>query len=94
MSIAAIRNALRLRSILMARAFRAVFQPDGALSIDANHVLSDLREFCFAQKSTFDPDTHLMARREGRRDVFLRVSRYLNLDEDQVQKLMEIDDGE
>lgn len=92
MSVARIRNALRLRSILVGRAFKAVFQPDGGLSIDAHHVLADLRDFCFAAKSSFDPDPHVMARREGRRDVWLRLSRYLTLDEEQVQKLMEIDD--
>lgn len=34
-----------------------------------------------------------MARREGRREVFARIQYFLNLDENTVQKLMEIDDG-
>jgi hypothetical protein len=34
-----------------------------------------------------------MARRQGRRDVWLRISNYLLLDEEQVNRLMEVDDG-
>jgi hypothetical protein len=55
--------------------------------------LADLRDYCFADSSAFDPDPIIMARRQGRRDVWLRITKYLNLDEAQVQQLMEIDDG-
>lgn len=75
-------------------AYRTVFTGDGeTLRIAANHVLADLRDFSFARSSAFDPDPIIMARRQGRRDVWLRISNYLNLDEEQVQTLMEIDDG-
>lgn len=74
--------------------FRATFTSDGnTLRLAANHVLADLRDYSFARASAFDPDPIVMARRQGRRDVWLRISNYLNLDEEQVQKLMEIDDG-
>lgn len=73
--------------------YRRIFLSEGTLVISGEHVLADLRDYCFAEKSTFDPDPHIMARREGRRDVWLRIVRYLNLDEAQVQVLMEIDDG-
>jgi hypothetical protein len=75
-------------------AYRAAFTGnDGALRIASQHVLADLREYSFARTSAFDPDPIIMARRQGRRDVWLRISNYLNLDEAQVQTLMEIDDG-
>ena len=77
-----------------ALAYRLVFTVDGSQRrIAAEHVLADLRDFTFARTSAFDPDPIIMARRQGRRDVWLRISNYLNLDEAQVQKLMEIDDG-
>lgn len=74
------------------RMWRAAFADGDGLGLEANHVLADLRDFCFAQKTSFDPDPHIAARREGRRDVWLRIQRYLNLDEAMVQKLMENDD--
>lgn len=74
--------------------YRTVFTTDGeTLRIAANAVLADLRDFSFARATAFDRDPIIMARREGRRDVWLRISGYLNLDEAQVQLLMEIDDG-
>lgn len=74
--------------------YRSVFTVDGeTLRLAANHVLADLRDFSFARTSAFDPDPIIMARRQGRRDVWLRIANYLELDETAVQKLMEIDDG-
>jgi hypothetical protein len=63
------------------------------LRMASEHVLADLRDFTFAASSAFDPDPIIMARRQGRRDVWLRITNYLNLDEETVRKLMEIDDG-
>lgn len=74
-------------------AYRRVFLSDRTLRIAAHHVLADLRAFTFAETSAFDPDPLVMARRQGRRDVWLRISNYLLLDEEQVHKLMEVDDG-
>lgn len=65
----------------------------GTLSRDGEAVLADLRDFCFAQQSSFSTDAVVMARREGRREVWLRLMKFLNLDENQVQLLMEVDDG-
>ncbi|SFR86546.1 hypothetical protein [Sphingomonas jatrophae] len=100
-------NALRVRSVKISRAFKALFKGgvpvsrfyrwlfhvDGELRRDGQIVLADLRDFCFADRPTFDSDALVMARREGRRDVFLRITNYLNLDESVVRQLMEIDDG-
>jgi hypothetical protein len=80
--------------LLPARAYRRVFASDGArLRTAAQFVLADLRDFSFADRSAFDPDPLVMARRQGRRDVWLRISNYLLLDEEQVNRLMEVDDG-
>ncbi len=75
--------------------YRWLFRGEnGELRRVGEHVLRDLRDFCGADRTTiFDPDIAVMARREGRREVFVRISNFLNLDEQQVQQLMEIDDG-
>ena len=72
---------------------RTFFGDNGLLKRDAQAVLADLREFCFAQSSGFSPDPLVMARRAGRREVWLRLIDFLNLDEKQVQMMMEVDDG-
>jgi hypothetical protein len=88
------RNVLRLRTILRARHYKAVFLTDeGPLRRSAERVLADLRDFCFAERSTYDADGRMAARREGRREVWLRITKHLNLDEATVQQLMEAEDG-
>jgi hypothetical protein len=85
--IAGVLRVFGLRARLTAWAYRAVFTADGrVLRRAAEHVLADLREFTFADKSTFDPIALVQARREGRREVFLRICKFLNLDEAEVQK--------
>lgn len=55
-------------------AYQAFFlQPAGQV------ILSDLAEFCFAHQTTYDSDERLHARKEGRRDVWLRIQHHLNL---------------
>jgi hypothetical protein len=49
--------------------------------------LQDMAKFCFAAKSTFDPDPRIHALREGRREVWLRISQYLNLTDDEIWNL-------
>jgi hypothetical protein len=56
-------------------------------------VLADLRDFCFGNSTTFHADPYVAARRQGRREAWLRISQHLNLDEERVQKLVELDDG-
>lgn len=56
-------------------------------------VLRDLATFCFATRTTFSSDPYIMGVREGRRQVWLRIIDGLELDEREVRKLMEIDDG-
>ncbi|MCJ8158849.1 hypothetical protein [Sphingomonas sp. LaA6.9] len=78
---------------MISRAFKRLFKSEqGQIGRTAQRVLADLAGYCFADKSTFHDNALIMARREGRRDVWLRIKGYLNLDEAQVQQIMEIDD--
>jgi hypothetical protein len=88
-----VRNIFRLRMVNVAREYKTLFFGDnGKMKQSGEHVLADLRSFCKADQPTiFNKEPMLMARREGRREVFVRIQRMLNLDESQVQKLMEID---
>jgi hypothetical protein len=92
-SRAAALNLLRNITMLRARSYKRVFMPKGAIDRDAEIVLADLRDFCFANSTTFHADPNVAARRQGRREAWLRVSQHLNLDEERVQKLVELDDG-
>ncbi|MED5545632.1 MAG: hypothetical protein VYD90_10300 [Pseudomonadota bacterium] len=68
---------------------------EGGVNRMGELVLADLRDFSHANEPTiFDTDPLIMARREGRREVFVRIQNFLNLDEHKVQQLMELDDGE
>lgn len=68
---------------------------DGEVHRGGRIVLGDLARFCRAHQPTnFSTEPLIMARREGRREVFVRILNYLNLDESVVQKLMELDDGQ
>lgn len=95
MSLTTIKNLFRVRMIGVAREYKSLcYGENGELKRSAQHVLADLRGFCRVdQPSIFDKDPLVMARREGRRETFVRVQRMLNLDEAQVNKLMELDDG-
>ena len=43
-------------------------------------VLADLARFCRADQTTFHPDPCVHALMEGRREVWLRIKEYLDLD--------------
>lgn len=102
-------NQLRHRAIMLSRSVKELIAgaiprgwlynwlfrgENGELRRVGEHVIADLREFCFLENSTiFDTDPLIMARREGRREVAMRIINLLNLDEATVQKLMRLDDG-
>lgn len=68
--------------------------PDGKPHRAGRIVLRDLAQFCGAAgKTIFHANPQMLARREGRREVFVRICILLNLDEHEVRKLMELDDG-
>lgn len=86
-------NMLRRLAVSRGRSYRAVFAPEGVIDRDHEIVLADLRDFGFANSTTFHADPQIAARRQGRREMWLRISQHLNLDEERVQKLVELDDG-
>jgi len=47
-------------------------------------VLTDLAKFCRAHESTFHADPRAHAVAEGRREVWLRIQRHLQLTDDQL----------
>lgn len=72
-------NGLRVRR---KRAYVALFMgDDGTVTPDADIVLADLRDFCRARETTFDADARTHALLEGRREVWLRISGYLTINE-------------
>lgn len=50
-------------------------------------VLADLAPFCRAAESCFDADPRLHAVAEGRREVWLRITRHLNLSSDDLFRI-------
>jgi hypothetical protein len=62
-------------------AFGVFGSPDGQL------ILQDLMEFCHFLDDTFNMDSHVRALYEGRRQVFLRIIKNLNLTTEEVMKL-------
>lgn len=77
--------AERLRALVQRRqrAYQTVFAgPVGEL------VLADLAKFCRAYTSTFHPDPRVAAQLDGRREVYLRIQKYMNLTDDQVWSLV------
>lgn len=83
----------RWKAELNAPLIRALFlAEDGQLHRAGEIVLADLRDFATGS-ALFDTDPLVMARRAGRREVFERITNYLNLDEAQVKKIMQLDDG-
>lgn len=82
------------RRIVLARHVKDLFLDGGQLKRSGEVYLADLRNFCFADRGTiFSTEPLEMARREGRREVFVRTINLLNLDEEAVLNLMELDDG-
>lgn len=47
-------------------------------------VIEDLAKFCRAHESTFHPDARVHAVAEGRREVWLRIQKHLQLTDDQL----------
>lgn len=90
---AQVMNLLRRNAILRARSYKRVLNlASPLLGRDVEIVLADLRDHCFATKTTFHVDPYEAGRRQGRREAWLRISQHLNLDEEKVQKLVELED--
>lgn len=67
-----------------AGSYRRVFMPADQ---DAQDVLADLAKFCRAHESTGHVDSHVAARLDGRREVWLRIQNHLRLTDDQLWAL-------
>ncbi len=50
-------------------------------------VLDDLRGFCRADRSCFDPDPRIHAVMEGRREVWLRIQQHIDLEVNHLLRL-------
>lgn len=51
---------------------------------EAEKVLADLARFCRAAETTFHADPRVHAVAEGRREVWLRIAKHLNLSDEQL----------
>ena len=60
-------------------------------NVNGQKVLADLAEFCRADVSCFHPDARLHAVLEGRREVWLRIQKYLNLTPEQIAELRSVE---
>ena len=74
------------------KSFARVFDIEGTLGKDVEHVLAYLRNFCFVNKTTASENTIEMAVLEGRRQVFLKIMEIMNFDLSKVEPLMEVHD--
>lgn len=86
------QELLNLIVIGKARHFRRLFLgDDDQPNEDAHRVLAHLRIYCRAEGTTFAADPYEHARREGRREVWLEINRYLQLDDAQVRRLITVE---
>jgi len=80
--MAVIQLAEQVKDFLVTRAqaYKRTFS-----GIYGERVLIDLASFCRANESTFNPDARAEGVLQGRREVWLRISKHLNLTEDELQ---------
>lgn len=74
-----VRNLLRLRR----SAYLQTFGGEGA----SRTVLKDLARFCRANDTTFRPNDREHVLLEGRREVWLRIQRHLNMSVEEIFQL-------
>lgn len=77
---------IQAETILFRRqqAYNAVFIKDAPVVLE---VLEDLAEFCRATESTFHADARTHALLEGRREVWLHITKHLNLSSQRLWEL-------
>jgi len=76
----------RFKDILQGKkvAYNKVFDRN---NVYTDAVLKDLAKFCRAHKSTFLPDARASAVLEGRREVWLMIQEYLELEVEEIYSL-------
>jgi hypothetical protein len=57
-------------------------------------VLADLAKFCRANETTFHPDPRVHALIEGRREVWLRIQKYMRLSAADIDALVKKEQGD
>jgi len=63
---------------------------DGLINTDGEVILADLKRFCRADESTHKAgDPYASALLEGRREVWLRIQRHLNMTQSELRQLKE-----
>lgn len=90
------RNAIIFRVMGVRRAWQQAFlNDDGTLNDNGKKAIGDLARFCYANRSCIkmspksgmiDDRASLVA--EARREVFLRVTQAMNLDDLELQRLI------
>lgn len=85
-----LRMLEQLKRALFGRRWAYVKTFNGA---DAEVVLADLARFCRANESTYTKDPDLQKHLEGRREVWLRIQRHLNLSPDELWRLTSTEMG-
>ena len=68
-------DILRLRN-----SYRKTFEGTS----EGRRVLRDLAKVCHAASTTFDEDPREAARREGKRQIWLRIQMLMNMQDDEV----------
>lgn len=59
-----------------------------------DEVMNDLAKFCRANESTFNQDARAHAVAEGRREVWLRIQKHLNMSDQELWKIYRLFDEE
>lgn len=75
----------RAKALLLSKkqAYETVFNN----GVDAKIVLKDLAAFCRANETTFHESEHVQAHLEGRREVWLRIQKYVQTSPDELWEL-------
>lgn len=66
---------------------RAAYVQTFRINVFGAEVLTDLSKFCRATDSTFHADSRMHAVLEGRREVWLRIQRHIQLSDDELFSL-------
>lgn len=76
----------KVRRVLFDRqiSYRHTFNPESQMAII---VLKDLAKFCRAHETTFHQDPRVHAMLEGRKEVWIRIQNFTNMDSETLYKL-------
>ncbi len=75
-------------------AIEVIRQRKGAYQRLGKIALEDLERFCRGNDTCFNPDPRIHAMLEGRREVYLRIKRYVKLSPEQILDLIPLKNTE